>query len=342
MRLPVDIREISAASKRAREDREQPVRIAVYVDPDTPDTLVDSLHEKLRPQTAGARLHIAVAEEGVLFTLAPDADAVIALVGSGTPAMRASLAEARERYVPTAVLSLGHDRTLVASRLEHPVLDTLVHQNAEELIDGRLGDWLADRLSGKRLALASNFVFMRKAVAEESVKATSFQNAVIGVVAIIPGADMPIMTANQAKMLLQIAAAYGEPLGAERIKELAAVVGGGLALRTIARELLAFIPVFGWALKGGIAYTGTLAMGTAAIAYFERGADVGEVLRGASAARDRAMIEVRARIGRGERIALPKSAADVDVSGYVPVNDPGESHPGAWIGRVADMVDSDS
>ena len=39
-------------------------------------------------------------------------------------------------------------------------------------------------------------------------------------VVFIPGADMPIMTLNQAKMLLQIAAAYGQPLSAERIKEL--------------------------------------------------------------------------------------------------------------------------
>ena len=56
------------------------------------------------------------------------------------------------------------------------------------------------------------------------------QNAGVGLVVFIPGADLPIMTLNQAKMLLQIAAAYGEPMGKERVKELAAVVGGAFAL----------------------------------------------------------------------------------------------------------------
>jgi len=297
----LDIREITSASKDAREEREQPLNLAVFVDPDSPDVLLEAVRSRLSPQTSAARLHIAMAEPGLKLSLAPEADAVVALIGSGTDSMRGSLADAREHYVPTAALALGSDRDLVSRRLEHPLLDTLVDEDAEHLVDDDLGAWLADRLSAKRLALATNFAFMRKAVAEESVKATAFQNAVIGVVAILPGADMPLMTANQAKMLLQIAAAYGQPLGSERIKELAAVVGGGFALRTIASELLSFVPGVGWVLKGGIAYAGTLAMGAAAIAYFERGADLSEVLREARAARDQAMAQARARIKRHER-----------------------------------------
>lgn len=302
MKLPFDIRDITSASKDAREEREQPLNVAVFLDPDAPEALVEAVRTRLSPQTSAARLHIAMAEPGLKLTLAPEADAVVALIGSGTDSMRASVQEARDAYVPTAALALGSDRDLVSRRLEHPLLDTLVGEDAERLVDDDLGPWLADRLSAKRLALATNFAFMRKAVAEESVKATAFQNAVIGVVAILPGADMPLMTANQAKMLLQIAAAYGQPLGSERIKELTVVVGGGFALRTIARELLSFVPGVGWVLKGGIAYAGTLAMGAAAIAYFERGADVGEVLREARVARDKAMAEARARIKREKRV----------------------------------------
>lgn len=312
VKLPLDIREITSASKDAREQREQPLNVAVFVDKDAPEELVEAVRARLSPQTSSARLHIAVAEPGVLLSLAPDADAVVALLGSGADSMRGSLAEARGHYVPSAALALGTDRDLVSRRLGHPLLDTLVGEDAERLADEALSAWLADRLSAKRLALATNFAFMRKAVAEESVKATAFQNAVIGVVAILPGADMPLMTANQAKMLLQIAAAYGQPLGSERIKELAAVVGGGFAFRTVARELLSFVPGVGWALKGGVAYAGTLAMGSAAIAYFERGADLSEVLREARSARDRAMAQARARMKRGD------AARSNVVGGYVP------------------------
>jgi uncharacterized protein (DUF697 family) len=83
---------------------------------------------------------------------------------------------------------------------------------------------------------------------------------------------------NQGKMLLQIAAAYGQPLETERIKELAAVVAGGFLFKALAGELVGLIPGFGWALKGGIAYSGTMVMGSAAIAYFEEGADLSGVV----------------------------------------------------------------
>jgi len=39
----------------------------------------------------------------------------------------------------------------------------------------------------------------------------------------------------------------------------------------VARELLDFVPVAGWAVKGAIAYAGTRALGEAAIRYFEAG-----------------------------------------------------------------------
>ena len=41
--------------------------------------------------------------------------------------------------------------------------------------------------------------------------------------------------------------------------------------RTIAREALGFVPGLGWAIKGGVAYAGTKALGKAATAYFEQG-----------------------------------------------------------------------
>jgi uncharacterized protein (DUF697 family) len=79
------------------------------------------------------------------------------------------------------------------------------------------------------------------------------------------------MTLNQAKMILQIAAIYGEHLNMDRIKELAVVIGGGFALRQVARTAIGFVPVLGWAIKSAVGYTGTFAMGNAALEYFERG-----------------------------------------------------------------------
>ncbi len=299
MAMPVDVRDLMKSGSRLREEREKQVRLAVYVDAEAPEEVVSALKAALSPQMSTARLHVEPVVPGDILIVDDAADAVIALAGPGET-IAESLSRARERFVPTVALVLDEPRDQAARRLAHPVLDTLAEQSAEDLVDV-LGHWLADRVSGKRLALAANFAFVRKAVAEEAVKATSFQNAVIGGVAIIPGADMPVMTANQAKMVLQIAAAYGEPLGAERVKELAAVIGGAFALRTVARQLAGLVPGFGWALKAGIGYSGTLAMGYAAIDYFEHGGDVSGLADRVREARDRAVAAARRR-RRGEPI----------------------------------------
>ena len=123
-------------------------------------------------------------------------------------------------------------------------------------LDRRMGEWIIAACKDKRLAFALAFPFVRRPLSLDAVRATSVQNAGVGVVVFIPGADMPIMTLNQAKMLLQIAAAYGQPLSAERIKELAAVVGGAFLFRNIARTAVGVVPVLGWAIKGAVGIRG--------------------------------------------------------------------------------------
>ncbi|GAB4290791.1 MAG: hypothetical protein Kow0067_17200 [Coriobacteriia bacterium] len=279
MALPVDVRDLLKAGDRIRKDREQPVRLAIVVEVDASDVLIDGLRDRMRPATSAASLQIEVAEPGQPIDYPESTDAVIAAVGSGTTGIETALAPARARRVPVVAVALGEPSTadVLADRLLQPTADLLVDDDIAHLLDDELGDWLVDSLGHKRLALAANFGFLRRAVAEDAVRTTSWQNGLVGAVALIPGADMPIMTANQAKMLLQIAAAYGEHLGPERIRELAVIVGGGLAFRALARQLLTAVPVLGWAVKGGIGYGGTAAMGKAAIAYFEQGADLGQV-----------------------------------------------------------------
>ncbi len=277
MQLPIDPRDMMRSRKQIDDEREKPIRIAIFIDIDAPDELVAKVRESFRPFTANVQLHIEVAEPDTKLLVDPSADAVIAVVGSGGAALAESLAGARDRAVPAVAIANGSDCMLVADRLGHPYRDTFVDQDTERLVGYDLGEWLVDRLPGKSLAMAHNFVFMRRAVAMERVKNTAVQNALIGAIAFFPGTDMPIMTANQSKMILQIAAAYGEALGAERLRELAVVLGGGFVLRTIARQAVAFVPGFGWAIKGSIGYGGTVAMGYAAIKYFENDAEVGEI-----------------------------------------------------------------
>ncbi|MHB1136307.1 MAG: YcjF family protein [Coriobacteriia bacterium] len=277
--LPFDVRDVTKSGTRYTEERELPVRIGVYVEVDAPDALIDAIRDSLRPRTARAVLQIEVAELGATPPLQQLTDVVVVVAGTGNVGLRQAVTSVRQQRIPIVAVGLGdgvRDREL-ADALGQPTGDVIVSYDPAEVISS-LGAWLSDALASKRLALAHNFAFMRRAVAEDAVRTTAWQNALVGAVTPIAGADMPIMTANQAKMLLQIAAAYGEPLGKERIKELLAIVGGGYLMRAVARQALTLVPVLGWAVKGGIGYTGTLAMGKAAVQYFEEGNDLGQVL----------------------------------------------------------------
>jgi uncharacterized protein (DUF697 family) len=124
------------------------------------------------------------------------------------------------------------------------------------------------------IPLARRFPVFRKAVANRIVTATAAENAVVGTLFFLPAADLPVMTANQVKMILKIAVAYGQEVGLERLKELMVVFGSAIVFRAAARNLASFVPVLGWAVKGGIAYGGTVALGKTAIKYFENDATV--------------------------------------------------------------------
>lgn len=126
--------------------------------------------------------------------------------------------------------------------------------------------------SGHTVALGRQFPTMRRAAGHRLVGRTARQNALVGAAFFIPGTDLAVMTLNQLKMVLALAAMHEMEVTRERALELLGVVGVGFGFRTLAREALAFVPGPAWVVKGGIGYTGTLALGEAAGRYFEAGA----------------------------------------------------------------------
>ena len=107
---------------------------------------------------------------------------------------------------------------------------------------------------------------------ERVIETAARRNGVIATAVWIPGADMPLLTAVDMRMVLQIGVCYGVDVNADRAVELLGILGAGFGLRSAARELLDVVPLAGWVVKGGVAYSGTRALGRAAVEYFERGA----------------------------------------------------------------------
>ena len=87
----------------------------------------------------------------------------------------------------------------------------------------------------------------------------------------MPGADFPVLTLNQIRLVLRLAAAHGVELDQSRVPEVLATIGAGFGFRAVARQVLGVVPVAGWVVKGGIAYAGTRALGEAAHRYFAHG-----------------------------------------------------------------------
>lgn len=129
------------------------------------------------------------------------------------------------------------------------------------------------RAAGKHVvALSRRYPVLREAAAHQIVYRTAGLNALIGLAFFVPGTDMPAMTLNQIKMVLSLAGVYGEEIDRERAIELAGVVGMGFGFRALARSLTRWLPGIGWIVKAVTGYSATLALGMAAIRYFEKGA----------------------------------------------------------------------
>jgi uncharacterized protein (DUF697 family) len=144
---------------------------------------------------------------------------------------------------------------------------------------------IAARLGEAAAPLAARLPVLRPAVTERLIASFSRRNGLVGAAVFVPGADLPILTLNQLRLVLRLAQAYGQDAGRERLPELALSVGAGFGFRAIARELLQFVPFAGWAVKAGVAYTGTRALGEAAMRRFELDASETATPRPASTSR---------------------------------------------------------
>lgn len=354
MKLPIDVAAVINAATDIESARTTPVSVSVLIDDTAPGDVAAHVRTAFLGAGAHARVTIGYFAGPAFEPYSGDDMAVIVAgtsedVGARAAAIRAAgvpvmvvtslpllvgdLASAFGNPIPEGDLvapaapapqpeeSSAEGEAADAVSLEPREVDSpiAIDEAAAASLDRRMGEWVVAACRDKRLALALAFPFVRRPLSLEAVSATSVQNAGIGFVAFIPGADLPLMTLNQAKMLLQIAAAYGEPMGAARAKELAAVVAGGVACRSVAREVAGIVPGVGWAVKAAVGYAGTYAMGQAAIEYFERGGNIAGLAgvvstatsKAAEVAGDFAATPAGARVVGTVKSALRQGAASV-------------------------------
>ena len=131
-----------------------------------------------------------------------------------------------------------------------------------------IGRAIVARLDERATPLAARLPVLRDAVCDHLIATFSRKNGLIGAAVFVPGADFPVLTLNQLRLVLRLASAHGVEVDQSRLPEVLATIGAGVGLRAVARQVLGAVPVAGWALKGAVAYAGTRAVGEAARRYF--------------------------------------------------------------------------
>lgn len=282
MKLPIDIPTLLTAAIDIDKACSIAVSANILIDETASPEFQVFVRSGFNSESANSRVMVSY-----FPTQKPDAEVesdIVVIAAGSNPEVGSIAAQFRKKGMP--VLVVAEDAAAVCAAAhdsgnpipEQDLVSLEAGQSLTEELRGsladRIGTWIVRADAEKRLAFSIAYPFVRRPLAYESIRATALQNAGVGVVVFVPGADMPIMTANQAKMVLQIAAAYRHPLGADRVKELAGVLAGGFVFRGISRQLAGLVPALGWAVKGGMGYAGTQAIGHAAIEYFEGGGDI--------------------------------------------------------------------
>ncbi len=220
-----------------------------------------NLYRVFHESRTAARRHATLAVTGDL----PEARRLADLLGAQTDTsgaeIFATVTGARRGGVE---VSLSGEAVEDAEVVSLPVIteEGVLRELAPRIVGSLKEDYL--------ISLGRGYPVFRRAVCKEIIRKIARQNGVIGLLP-IPGADMPAITANQGRMVLNIAATYGEEISLDRARELLGVLAAGFGLRALARQILKLVPLAGWIASGAIGYAGTLAMGRAAVLYFERG-----------------------------------------------------------------------
>jgi uncharacterized protein (DUF697 family) len=157
---------------------------------------------------------------------------------------------------------------------------------SRDALRGRVFPQLVEAARGVEIAVGRRLPPLRESVAAKLTRDAA-NNAlkvsvasalvdhvpVLGVVlgAVASAGDMVAITGIQTMLMLHIEAAYGRDPDVQRIWQLLPVIGGGFGWRTLARELVGFVPVAGIAIKGAIAYAGTIVVGEGVTFFLEHG-----------------------------------------------------------------------
>jgi small GTP-binding protein len=148
-------------------------------------------------------------------------------------------------------------------------------------ISAKTGSGVADRLIPALIEVDNSLAVVigralpayRAEAARRVIRTTAMWSLLLGAEP-IPGLDLPLLLAMQARMVLRLGAIYGESITGRYARELVSAMAGALVARYVGEELAKFVPGPGWLISGLVASAGTLTMGRLAESYFQSGGQI--------------------------------------------------------------------
>jgi uncharacterized protein (DUF697 family) len=263
---PVNLAKVKEAWKEIGELADRPARLVLAGDP--------ALIERAQTLIGGGERVVSMPGGGAQTwgqLLTSPGETLIVFGSSGEEAaIVAGLQGGSERGPTVVAIEEGHQATGAATHLAGGGLRLSFADTSQGW--SRLLACCAQVAGRDLVALGRRYPILRPFAAQRVVNQTAAQNALIGLLVFLPGADMPAMTLNQVKMILQLAGIHDQPVDKERALEMAGVVALGFGFRGLGRRVAGLVPGIGWLFKAILGYTTTSALGTAAVRYFEGGA----------------------------------------------------------------------
>lgn len=141
-------------------------------------------------------------------------------------------------------------------------------------ISAEHGDGVADGLVWHMLRacpevavpLGRELEWARRLAARALIRQAALWSTLAGVQP-VPLLDVPFQMAGQQRLVIRIAAMYGQPLDGGR--EVLATLAGGLGVRLVAQQVAKLVPILGWGASAALSGLSTWLLGWGAVAYYE-------------------------------------------------------------------------
>src|SRR5438552_11830453 len=153
-----------------------------------------------------------------------------------------------------------------------PIAGKTGHNVAEELIPAMI-----EASPEAALVIGHELPAYRRAAAQRIIRNATLLSLAAGIEP-IPLIDIPILLGIQIRLVLRLAALYGEPLDSanamKHARELLATMVGSLGLRFLAEQAAKAVPFGGDFVAGAIAGAATWSIGQVALEYYEGGKQI--------------------------------------------------------------------